>query len=127
MSNTFASLAPLMGLVGLMALLVWGLKWARQRLVPPLDGPGSKMRVISALAVGPQQRVVVVEMQDAGVPVRVALGVTPQHISHLITLGPVKPGADDLSAASTAGSKAGYAAVAQALAAGQPATQDKTP
>ena len=119
MSNTFASLAPLMGLVGLMVLLVWALKWARQRLVAPLDGPGSKMRVISAVAVGPQQRVVVVELQDAGVPVRVALGVTPQQVSHLITLSrsTTETPQADTQPAKTAVTD--YAQVAQSLASGR--------
>ena len=40
-------------------------------------------RIVSALAVGPQQRVVTIEVVKEGARVRMILGVTPQHISCL--------------------------------------------
>ena len=40
-------------------------------------------RVVSALAVGPQQRVVTIEVGKEGARVRMILGVTPQNISCL--------------------------------------------
>ena len=42
-------------------------------------------RIVSVLAVGPQQRVVTVELGRAGARQRMVLGVTPQNISCLMT------------------------------------------
>ena len=74
--------------VALLALLPMGVKWYTQRR---LGGAGSELassRLISVLAVGPQQRVVTVEVGPVGARTWLVLGVTPQAITTLHTLSP---------------------------------------
>jgi len=83
MSNTFASFAPALGLLLLMALLAWGVHWIKKRTAPLGTGQGASLRLVSQLALGPQQRVVVVELEGPEGPVQLTLGVTPQQINSL--------------------------------------------
>lgn len=67
----------------LLACLPLALKWFKQR-APGLNGEmGGQSRFISALAVGPHQRVVTVEVGPEGRRVWLTLGVTAQTISCL--------------------------------------------
>jgi flagellar protein FliO/FliZ len=76
-----------MALLALILLLPWLVKWLRQsgwKVLKPVHQP---LRLVSALAVGPQQKVVVVEISRSGVPAQwLVLGVTPQSISRLDVL-----------------------------------------
>lgn len=67
----------------LLACLPMAVKWVKQRTkdVNGMDGGHSK--VISAVAVGPHQRVVTVEVGPEGARVWLTLGVTPQTVSCL--------------------------------------------
>ncbi|RZL99099.1 MAG: flagellar biosynthesis protein FliO [Variovorax sp.] len=71
-------------------------RWQEKRggLLPgaPAAGPGAKL--VSAVAVGPQQRVVTVEVGPEGARTQLVLGVTAQSITCLHTL--------DVSAAAAA-------------------------
>ena len=68
----------------LLAMVPLALRWARQRaLGGAADGSGG--RVVSALAVGPQQRVVTVEIGPQGRRVWLVLGVTAQAVTCLHT------------------------------------------
>lgn len=83
--------------VGVFLLLLmcvpWALKWAKQRGAMGLGGQdAAQAQFISALAVGPQQRVVVVEVGPQGSRTRLTLGVTPTQITCLHT-EPVDAGA----------------------------------
>ena len=69
--------------VVLLALVPFGLKWLQRRAAGTVGGVGSAARIVSALAVGPQQRVVTVEVGPEGDRVWLTLGVTPQAISCL--------------------------------------------
>ena len=76
--------------IGVMALLPWLVRRARQgqmglgrRLPTP---PGGAARVLSAVAVGPQQRVVTVEVGAGGQRTVLVLGVTAQQIHCLHVL-----------------------------------------
>ncbi|MDO8249122.1 MAG: flagellar biosynthetic protein FliO [Rhodoferax sp.] len=67
----------------LLALLPVGLKWVQRRAVGGGSGMASASRVISAVAVGPHQRVVTVEVGPEGARTWLTLGVTAQTITCL--------------------------------------------
>jgi flagellar protein FliO/FliZ len=70
--------------VVLLALLPAGLKWVRQRCsVGGAAGMVAGPRIISAIAVGPHQRVVTVEVGPEGARTWLTLGVTAQTITCL--------------------------------------------
>jgi len=76
-------------------LVPMALKWLQSRGVA--TGPtGAASRVLSAVAVGPHQRVVTVEVGPAHERICLVLGVTAQSISCLHTMAaPVRPVAGD--------------------------------
>lgn len=91
----------------LLACVPFFLKWYKQRAPGGSGDIGGQARFISALAVGPHQRVVTVEVGPEGRRVWLTLGVTAQEISclHSVdvadgTVNP-KPGVPALSPAST--------------------------
>lgn len=111
-----ASFAPALGLLLIMGALAWVLHWLKKRQMPTGSGLGAELRLVSQLPLGPQQRIVVVEVNGPKGPVQLTLGVTPQHVRTLHTqtldvkpAGPIANVASDLS----------YQAVAQALAASE--------
>jgi flagellar protein FliO/FliZ len=67
----------------LLACLPFVLKWFKQRTMGVNGEMGGQSRFISALAVGPHQRVVTVEVGPEGRRVWLTLGVTAQAISCL--------------------------------------------
>ncbi len=69
--------------LGLLACLPFALKWFKQRTAGLHGEVGGQSRFISALAVGPHQRVVTVEVGPEGRRVWLTLGVTAQEISCL--------------------------------------------
>ena len=69
----------------LVAMLPWAIKWVQRRAAGGATVAGLESRVISAVAVGPQQRVVTVEVGPEGARTWLVLGVTAQHISCLYT------------------------------------------
>lgn len=77
--------APVLGLLVLLVLLAWGVQWIKRRVTPAGTGLGAEMRVVSQIMLGPQQRVVVVEVNGPSGPVQLTLGVTPQHVRTLHT------------------------------------------
>lgn len=85
MNDSAWSLAPALGLLLLLAGLAWGAHWLKRRLEPTGNGQGAGIRLVSQLALGPQQRVVVVEVQGSHGTVQLTLGVTPQHVRTLHT------------------------------------------
>jgi len=69
--------------VVLLALIPWGLKWLQRRTPGGSAGVASAARVISAVAVGPHQRVVTVEVGPEGERIWLTLGVTAQSVTCL--------------------------------------------
>jgi flagellar protein FliO/FliZ len=69
--------------VVLIALVPVGLKWVQRRSLGGVAGFASASRVISAVAVGPHQRVVTVEVGPEGARTLLTLGVTAQTITCL--------------------------------------------
>ncbi|MFT6591355.1 MAG: flagellar protein FliO/FliZ [Rhodoferax sp.] len=66
-----------------LALLPFGLKWLQRRTAGGGSASASAARVVSAVAVGPHQRVVTVEVGPEGARTWLTLGVTAQNISFL--------------------------------------------
>ena len=79
---------PALALLTTLAVLAWGVQWLRRRQLAA-GGGGAVLRVTSQLMVGPQQRVVVVELNGPAGAVQLTLGVTPQHVRtlHVAPLG----------------------------------------
>jgi len=74
-------------------------RWQEKRggvLAGAVAGPGAKL--VSAVAVGPQQRVVTVEVGPEGARTQLVLGVTAQSITCLHTLGVSASPSSSLSA-----------------------------
>lgn len=71
-----------------LALLPLAIRWYQQRAAGGAS-PTAASRIVSTLAVGPQQRVVTVEVGPEGARVWLVLGVTPQNVSclHSMPLG----------------------------------------
>lgn len=69
----------------LLALAPLGLKWLQRRAASGVMGAAVASRVVSAVAVGPHQRVVTVEVGPEGARVWLTLGVTAQNITCLHT------------------------------------------
>lgn len=85
------SSTPWMSLLwfGLVLALIPGALWLLKRsgLAPAgLRGPGSGLRLTGSLAIGPQQRVITVEVGEGAERRWLVLGVTAQQISTLHTL-----------------------------------------
>jgi len=69
--------------VVLMACVPLAVKWVQRRSVGGTTGMASAPRVISAVAVGPHQRVVTVEVGPENARIWLILGVTAQSITCL--------------------------------------------
>jgi len=79
--------------VAAMAALPWLVRRVQQRHAAGSAGAGATSRVLSAVAVGPQQRVVTVEVGPEHARSWLVLGVTAQQISCLHVLPAGAPGA----------------------------------
>ena len=75
----------------ILALLPLAIRWYQQR-APGSTSPAAASRIISTVAVGPQQRVVTIEVGPEGARTWLVLGVTAQNISclHSIPAGPAR-------------------------------------
>jgi flagellar protein FliO/FliZ len=67
----------------LLALVPFALKWVQGRTAGGIGSASSASRIVSALAVGPHQRVVTVEVGPEGARTWLTLGVTAQSITCL--------------------------------------------
>jgi flagellar protein FliO/FliZ len=74
--------------VGLLACLPMAVNRLKKRYGLTQLGPTHESRVVSVLAVGPQQKVVTVEVGSPEAKVWLVLGVTAQSVNHLHTLAP---------------------------------------
>jgi len=74
--------------VAAMAALPWLVRRIQQRQAGSGMAPGTASRVLSAIAVGPHQRVVTVEVGSEGSRTVLVLGVTAQQVSCLHVLPP---------------------------------------
>lgn len=95
------TLLTVVAFVLLLAMVPMGLKWLQARSVVSGPAAGGANRVLSAVAVGPQQRVVTVEVGPAHARVCLVLGVTAQSVSCLHTT-PAQPAAERFELAARA-------------------------
>ena len=79
------SLYLVAGFVLLLALVPFGVRWLQARTGNGPLAAGATGKVLSAVAVGPQQRVVTVEVGAADARICLVLGVTQQSITCLHT------------------------------------------
>ena len=98
------SLLWVAGFVLLLALVPMGIKWVQSRAASGAAVSAAGSRVLSAVAVGPQQRVVTVEVGPADARICLVLGVTQQSVSCLFTFpaGAVRPSTATAAAAGPA-------------------------
>jgi flagellar protein FliO/FliZ len=80
MTQTLISVAVF---VVLLAMLPWGVRWLQRNVGSTGLTQSSTSRVVSAVAVGPHQRVVTVEVGPEGARVWLVLGVTAQTVTCL--------------------------------------------
>jgi flagellar protein FliO/FliZ len=90
MVQTFVSVALF---ISLLAAVPFGVKWIQRRSLGGALAVSATSRVISAVAVGPHQRVVTVEVGPAGGKTWLVLGVTAQSVTFLHKLDAV-PGVE---------------------------------
>lgn len=76
---------PLVVLIMVLAMMPKGLQWLQRRVAGDAEGVCTPPRIISAVGVGPHQRVVTVEVGPDGSRVWLTLGVTAQSITCLHT------------------------------------------
>ncbi|MCW5654299.1 flagellar biosynthetic protein FliO [Hydrogenophaga sp.] len=96
----FQNAIPAMLLLALMVGIAFALKWARGRL-PGVAGGGNgpALRVLSSLSLGPQQRVVTVQVGQGHDRVCLVLGVAPGSVSALHQMPlPAEAGTPDTDA-----------------------------
>lgn len=77
--------------VVLLALVPVGLKWLQRRSIGGLMGQSTASRIVSAIGVGPHQKVVTVEVGPEDARVWLTLGVTAQNITCLHTVAAPVP------------------------------------
>jgi flagellar protein FliO/FliZ len=78
-----SSLLPLVGLVFLLALLPWLIQRLRQRSVAGQLANASAMKIVSAMAVGPHQKLLTVEVGPPEARAWLVLGVSAQSVTCL--------------------------------------------
>lgn len=106
MTQTLVSVAAFLILL---ALLPLGIRWYQRRM-PGGMGTGVTSRLVSTLAVGPQQRVMTVEVGPEGARTWLVLGVTAQHISCLHAMTAPRLAEGSPATASSPGAMAGAGA-----------------
>lgn len=72
--------------VAAIAMLPWAIKWIQRRAQGGTAAASGNARVVSAVGVGPHQRVVTVEVGPEGARTWLVLGVTGQSITCLHTV-----------------------------------------
>lgn len=82
--------------IGAVALLPWLIRYVQQRQTKAAGATGMPSRVLSAVAVGPHQRIVTVEVGPEYARTCLVLGVTAQQINclHVMAASSLTPGAD---------------------------------
>ena len=91
-----AGLLSIVAVVVALAMLPMALRWLQARVALRQPNGHSRDRIVSVLAVGPQQRVVTVEVGPPQARVWLTLGVTAQQVNTLHT-APATSSLQDLS------------------------------
>ncbi len=93
MDGMTPTLLAVAAFVGLLALVPTALKWIQARVAGGAHSADVATRLISAVAVGPQQRVVTIEVGPPDGRTMLVLGVTQQSVTclHSFAAGSVNP------------------------------------
>lgn len=106
---------PALVLLALMVGIAWSLKWARGRL-PGLAGvPGQQgplLKVLGSVSLGPQQRVLTLQVGEGEHATCLVLGVAPGSVNRLHEL-PLPPQEAPVASATAAGFAARLAQLRQ--------------
>ena len=78
-------------IVAALGTLPWAVKWLQRRVQGGMVAAGPASRLVGALAVGPQQRVVTVEVGPPGARTWLVLGVTAQSVNLLHSMPAAAP------------------------------------
>ena len=89
-----ASSLPLLSLLAAIVLAPFAVKWYLRQRHMPGQKASNELRIVSAAAVGPQQRIVTVEAGPASARVWLVLGVTAGSITTLHTAPADAPAVD---------------------------------
>lgn len=119
--NWDPQLAPLVRLIGVLLLLAvaaWGIgQWLKRR--PGSNGGNRQLRIITAVAVGTRERVVLLEVEGE----KVLVGVTPQQITPIWKKGFAPTMAEVQSRRSTPSANANSESIPQPEAEGSNETR----
>lgn len=77
--------------IAALAVLPWAVRWLQRRTQGGMAAASLSSRLVGALAVGPQQRVVTVEVGPPGARTWLVLGVTQQSVNLLHSLPAATP------------------------------------
>ncbi len=108
---------PAVGLLVLMVLLAWALQRWKKHLPGAATPAGPTLKVLNAVVVGPQQRLLSVQVGEGPYAQCLVLGVTPGSIQALHRMPMPTPLADAGTPAPTAGASGFGARLAQQLTA----------
>jgi flagellar protein FliO/FliZ len=97
-----SSLLLILLFLALLIALAFGARWAQKRNLVGDFGAGATGRIVASMAVGPQQKVVTVEVGPPSNRVWLVLGVTAQSINCLHTMAKEESPAPDASKTSQA-------------------------
>lgn len=96
MTQTIVSVAIFLVLLGFLPM---GIKWVQRRSLGGLTSASAVSKIVSAVAVGPHQRVVTVEVGPESARTWLVLGVTAQSITCLHSMAAeANPGRERLPA-----------------------------
>lgn len=80
--NPISSMFRMFFALGIVLIIIAGMVWLLRRISPGQTGNSGGLRVVSAVAVGPKERVVLVDVGET----RLVLGVAPGHVVRLLEM-----------------------------------------
>ncbi len=90
-TTSFVNALQMLLALGIVLAAIAGTAWVLKRMTPGQAGNSSGIRVVSAVAVGPKERVVLVDVSGT----RLVLGVAPGQVTKLMEL-PLPESPEDL-------------------------------
>ncbi|OGV72351.1 MAG: flagellar biosynthetic protein FliO [Methylophilales bacterium RIFCSPHIGHO2_02_FULL_57_10] len=81
-ATAFAGALQMLFGLGIVLAAIAGTAWLLRRLAPGQAGSAGDLRVVAAVAVGPKERVVLVDIGE----IRLVLGVAPGHVTRLLEM-----------------------------------------
>lgn len=82
LQSPFSSALQMLFGLGVVLMLIAGMAWLLKRFMPGQIASNGDLRVVSAVAIGAKERVVLVDIGDT----RLVLGVAPGHVVRLLEM-----------------------------------------